>query len=409
MRFFKISLYLFCLKLDKASINNLYKIERIIMYLIKMVEQIVEDFLSVDGEEKKRVLEDEFNKKFGFQRNTPPCFYPLASEVGLDILIDAAVDFLKTRFPSERRIVGLGQSPAWLIITAALMEYSGVSNRHDGVAFSGSFPVDRALNKIIFGEGSPTPKQIEYYRDYLLQKKLDPKNICDNFSEINPLVLVEHTETGKGLASFLSILSDWARELSLDVQLKKAIKIHLLIAPNTFPFNESFACGFNYAIQKIDPNSEYSTSIYGGFLPRDVRSDFTWTLTHSDQGPPPSYGGDRVLPSFKLSKCEEYATHMPYPIPYPEFAELTLESQRLVLARITYRLIERKLLSRFFFLSPEEKLVAVHRPPKAAFFKFKIAKDGIDMATAVSSSRHYLDTDVSSEKFDREIMKTPVC
>jgi len=146
-------------------------------------------------------VREKFNLTFSPRQDNvfnKTCSYPLASEEGMEMLIASAQKLLDMH--PTGKIISLGQSPAWLVTTAALIDHT--SNRFDGVAFSGGFYDAHNLRLVRRKEG-PTLKQISAYREYLTQKGMHPLSICQEFSKENPLVIVEHTHTGTGLTSFL--------------------------------------------------------------------------------------------------------------------------------------------------------------------------------------------------------------
>ena len=67
-------------------------------------------------------------------------------------------------------------------------------------------------------------QQMSQYRRYLTVCELTPNDIIRN-----PITLVEHTHSGKGLKSFLEVLINWGIELRVADQLKKSIHVHILV------------------------------------------------------------------------------------------------------------------------------------------------------------------------------------
>jgi hypothetical protein len=132
-------------------------------------------------------------------------------------------------FPSpEQKVVSLGQSPAWVLEGCKMLDKS--PERYDTVAFSEGW-FDRFLK--LEPDPQLTPERTQKYNDYLLEKKLSPTDIISSFRTTGfPVVLVEHTHSGKGLKSFLSVLLDRAKEEGCESQLKEALHVHILAGEN---------------------------------------------------------------------------------------------------------------------------------------------------------------------------------
>ena len=122
------------------------------------------------------------------------------------------------RFPTQK-VVGLGQSPAWVLEAAKRLDNR--PDRFSHVAFSGGW-YDLHLNDIPDQRGSKT--QTERYRSYLSECGLTPTDIIET-----PIVLVERTYSGKGLKSFLEILLEWGNDLNKLKELKDALHTHIII------------------------------------------------------------------------------------------------------------------------------------------------------------------------------------
>lgn len=148
--------------------------------------------------------------------------YFLNKPENLGLLFDNAVH-LTSLFPTQT-IVGLGQSPAWILEAAKIRDSN--PERLKLVAFSGGW-YDSNLKLDTFIK--PKSDVVALYRDYLATIGLSPQKIIRNHSAADRLVIVEHTHSGKGLKSFLEILTDWATEERCLDSLKPALHVHLIV------------------------------------------------------------------------------------------------------------------------------------------------------------------------------------
>ena len=176
--------------------------------------------------------------------------HPLASSEGIKYLISCAQTLIRNN--PTGRVFSLGQSPAWIVKTASLIETSAVArelnttpSRFNGIAYSGA----------LFGEDyqwrepmpTITPAQKASYREYLQGLHLDPSSIIKSGK---PVTIVEHTHSGKGLFSFLRFIQDWARGSEWE-SYKKLIKIHFLKSDTHHPLPTKISACFKHSVQII--------------------------------------------------------------------------------------------------------------------------------------------------------------
>ncbi len=154
--------------------------------------------------------------------------YPLTEQKALENLYEAAKE-LSSLFPNAR-MFALGRTPLWFLEMAKLLDEN--PERYSSIAFSKNWyelgedgSLQQSQTKAL------TTEQIASYRDYLSSIHLDLKTIISQAEGGKKTVIVDYVREGKGIASFLSILSDWAEEENLGVALRKAMHVHCLEEP----------------------------------------------------------------------------------------------------------------------------------------------------------------------------------
>ena len=126
---------------------------------------------------------------------------------------------------AQETIVGLGQSPAYLLETARILHTAETKKRFCLVAFShsqDSFPI------------CLSPEQKEQYKAYLSRIALDPQSIIKRYhNHACSTVIIDHVITGRSLVAFLLFLYTWAQEHALTEYLQKALIVHYLKTPGS--------------------------------------------------------------------------------------------------------------------------------------------------------------------------------
>lgn len=143
-------------------------------------------------------------------------------------------------FRQGYRLFGLGESPSWIIFVAELLTRGSEARDESkpnpkiefgNIAFSGSFlaresDTPAAHVKFQTTTNMPTEEEVRKYRKYLKRIKMDPETIIQRRqNEGVKTIITDYTNTGKGFASFIYILCDWAQEDSKVDQLKKALRL----------------------------------------------------------------------------------------------------------------------------------------------------------------------------------------
>ena len=193
-------------------------------------------------------------------------------------------------YPNDR-IYGLGQSPAYIIETAKILQAIKREDAHNifsVVAFSGNYVklCERKNLPVCYlqRKRSPSPKQIHAYRDYLTSIGLDPATIVEDYNDGKgaKTVIVDFAESGEGLMSFIILLKNWAKELGLNKELIQALR------------TEIFVTKYKQPPLALFPNS----------TKHQVNEDFMYALAESD------IFDDRLAMHYPFRNwAEEYGPH----------------------------------------------------------------------------------------------------
>lgn len=140
-------------------------------------------------------------------------YMPLQTERTMDEFLKTSKIYLQYK---DHPIICLGRSPKWFL-NAALWMKDGIDD-YKFVAFSKNwYRPDyftgeiRRLDKL-----APTPKEEAAYRKYLKRIKADPQTIVDHMKETGKkTVITDYIDTGKGVTSFLDLMSHYAEDLGI--------------------------------------------------------------------------------------------------------------------------------------------------------------------------------------------------
>jgi hypothetical protein len=206
--------------------------------------------------------------------------HPLMCGQSMQLLTHYAQQLLE-QHPHDR-IFCLGQSLAYLTQTAHIIQIlerkSMPSHTNNApvrtkstatftfIPFSGYFFAAEkdpmAPGSIIFKKKEkdfPSEHKIKSYRAYLASIGFfSPRTIIDEYVQNKKYsVIVEYTQSGKGLFSFLSIIRDWAQEEGLSQELHQALKLYVLTCQKQLPIGLVFSLTqyqFDYSIFEITDN-----------------------------------------------------------------------------------------------------------------------------------------------------------
>ena len=121
-------------------------------------------------------------------------------------------------------IICLGRSPKWFLNTALWMK-NGI-DKYTFVAFSDYW---YAFNRYHWGKYDskvPKPEEKKAYRKYLQTMKATPKDIVNQCKETGKkVVITDYISSGKGMTSFLDILSEFAEDDGILEEFANSIRI----------------------------------------------------------------------------------------------------------------------------------------------------------------------------------------
>ncbi len=150
-------------------------------------------------------------------------YMPLQSETLMDEFLKTAKIYSKYK---DNPIICLGRSPKWFL-NAALWMKDGI-NDYKFVAFSKNWYSQDYFTKEIVrnNANAPTQKEEIAYRKYLKRIKADPQTIVDHMKKTGmKTIITDYIDTGKGVTSFLDIMSKYAEDMGILEEFCNSIHI----------------------------------------------------------------------------------------------------------------------------------------------------------------------------------------
>ena len=149
-------------------------------------------------------------------------YMPLRSEDTLDKFLEFSKMYNNYK---DQPIICVGRSPKWFLNASMWMD-NGIKD-YKFAAFSSFWyrkhPVEvlKPIEKEL-----PTPKEEAAYKRYLKRIQADPATIVENMKKTGKrTVLTDYIHTGRGLSSFLSMLSKFADEQGILEDFSKSIEL----------------------------------------------------------------------------------------------------------------------------------------------------------------------------------------
>lgn len=149
---------------------------------------------------------------------------PLKTDFTMNEFIKTAQIYTKFK---DQPIISVGRSPKWFLDAASWMKDGIDPKNYKFVAFSKYWYLpDKTEGMVRKDNLAPTKEEITAYRKYLKRAKADPKTIVDNFEKTGKkTVLTDYISTGKGVTSFLEVMSNYADDMGILEKFSKSIQI----------------------------------------------------------------------------------------------------------------------------------------------------------------------------------------
>ena len=166
----------------------------------------------------------EFNKKVKIEEleNEQKTYLPLLDDRDMAQFIKVCEGYNKLK---DDPILCLGRSPKWFLNTALWMD-GGIDN-YKFVAFSKFWYRNQYGEIIRMDSCAPTTEEEKAYRRYLKSIQCDPKHIVDVARKTGKkVVITDYINTGKGVTSFLDLMSRYAEKEGVLEEFAKSIRIY---------------------------------------------------------------------------------------------------------------------------------------------------------------------------------------
>lgn len=151
---------------------------------------------------------------------------PLKNDIVMGHFIDVCKKYTELK---DEPILCLGRSPKWFLNGAYWLD-GGLSQDppYKGVAFSKSWyrysgpEYGMVRNRFM----APTEEEKKAYKKYLKRIQADPKSIVEKTKETGKkYVITDYISTGKGVTSFLDLMSEYAEEDGILDEFAHSIRI----------------------------------------------------------------------------------------------------------------------------------------------------------------------------------------
>ncbi|MBU0634655.1 MAG: class I SAM-dependent methyltransferase [Candidatus Omnitrophica bacterium] len=217
-------------------------------------KQLIEQYLKmpeIEKQKNRKEFKAEFGKESGYERKVSPL---LKAEM-MQELVETTRELISNPDYQNARIVSLGRSPLLFIEMANLIELlenkKTKADRFIYAAFSKAWYRRRSNTGplVPIPALGPNEEQTKVYKEYLSKLGMDPESIIENKEKT---VIVEYTQLGEGLMSFLSFLRDWAKEKGTLDELKAKVIVNILQDSKQEKFSDFD--GFAIKHQLVDHN-----------------------------------------------------------------------------------------------------------------------------------------------------------
>lgn len=166
----------------------------------------------------------DFNEKVKTQEleNTKKKYLPLMNDNDMKNFVEICSQYNKLK---DDPILCLGRSPKWFLNTSLWMK-DGIDN-YRFVAFSKFWYRKQDGEIIRMNSAAPTQDEEKSYKKYLRNIQADPKHIVEVAKRTGKkVVITDYLNTGKGVTSFLDVMSKFAEQDGILDEFANSIRIY---------------------------------------------------------------------------------------------------------------------------------------------------------------------------------------
>lgn len=166
----------------------------------------------------------EFNSKVKTSEleNEKKRYLPLMDDKDMEKFVKICSQYNNLK---NEPLLCLGRSPKWFLNTSLWMK-DGIDN-YKFVAFSKFWYRKQGEDLVKMNYGAPTEKEKEAYKKYLKNIQCDPKHIVEVAKRTGKkVVITDYINTGKGVTSFLDLMSEYAENDKILEEFANSIKIY---------------------------------------------------------------------------------------------------------------------------------------------------------------------------------------
>ncbi len=167
----------------------------------------------------------DFNEKVKTSEleNQNKKYLPLMKDEDMKKFVEICSQFNKLK---DDPILCLGRSPKWFLNTSLWMK-DGIDN-YKFVAFSKFWFRKQGDELVKMGPMfQPTPEEKKAYKKYLKNIQCDPQHIVDVAKKTGKkIVITDYINTGKGVSSFLDLMSEFAEQDGILEDFAHSIRIY---------------------------------------------------------------------------------------------------------------------------------------------------------------------------------------
>lgn len=149
-------------------------------------------------------------------------YMPLRSEETMDKFLEFSKLYSKYK---DQPIICVGRSPKWFL-NASMWMKDGIKDYKFAAFSSFWYRKNHAEGLVPIAKEVPTPQEENAYKRYLKRIQADPATIVENMKKTGKrTILTDYIHTGRGLSSFVGMLSKIAEEQGILEDFSKSIEL----------------------------------------------------------------------------------------------------------------------------------------------------------------------------------------